>query len=70
MDNYNYPCPYDDGQMVTSWYDPDRRGTWIQHGDNPEHRRFFSDALAAVNARALAIIEWGDELHTADTRHR
>ena len=57
------------GCAWTIWEDWDRTSTWVQHGDNPEHRRHFScsyivehdadwqpvrDWISEVNDRCLA----------------
>lgn len=35
------PCAC--GQTVQAFRDDSAAGVWVQHGENPEHRRFFRD---------------------------
>ncbi len=48
---------------VYLWHDPARLGSWIQHGENKEARRFFHNYDFVIGMPVRAIEEWLDSIH-------
>ena len=44
------------------WNDLDKLGWWFQHGENPEHRRFFP----LFPDQVLVLYEWLNEIHARE----
>lgn len=63
--DHKFPCYSRECDGFTWWADSRECGVWVQHGDNPEHRRFFSSPPQAE--ATSPVVEWLMALHNRTT---